>query len=527
MKKLFCLIPSLLMISSLVGCAGTTQKGFSHDYEVMESVYSYKDYANNSYYNSDYCPTIGEPKILVIPVWFTNTDSYILEDNKELVRDDIRKAYVGTPEETGWHSVSSYYQAESFGKCKIQATISDWYECGHAASYYYDEEIGVGRVIEMLIDAVEWYFENNPEDDRTSYDLDKNGQLDGVMLIYGSPDYTVLPSAGFNNNDESRENMWAYCNWVSDVEHADVNKPIVNVYFWASYDFMYSSGNAAKARTGKSSAASGDTSHCIIDTHTYIHEMGHVFGLEDYYDYSRASYCPAGGFSMQDYNVGGHDPFSLMAFNWIDPIVVHNDCTIDLNTFQETHQVILLSDTRTYSRSPFDEYMLLELYSPTRLNKFDSDYQYDRSYPQGPSQLGIRLWHVDARLVYFEGKDVIVSEMYNNPKVEGMKVGHAFSNTYEDPDYGSILGRYNGEFYYYNILQLIRNNRTANVKNKKTVKDTDLFHAGDSYKQFDFTPQFVNGNRLNNLESLNWSFTVNSIGTYSANITFHILGSGN
>ena len=56
------------------------------------------------------------------------------------------------------------------------------------------------------------------------------------------------------------------------------------------------------------------------------------------------------------------------------------------------------------------------------------------------------------------------------------------------------------------------------------MKDTDLFYAGDTYKQFDFSSQFVKGNRLNNMESLNWSFTINSIGEDSANISFHLLG---
>lgn len=521
MKKVCYLVPILLLITSLVSCAAKKENKFAYDYEVIENIYSYKDYANNSAYDCDYCPTIGEPRLLVIPVWFTNSDNYILETRREDVRDDIRKAYVGTPEETGWHSVSSYYEAESYGKCKLQATITEWYECGQASSYYYDDEIGIDRTIDLLLDAVDWYFTNNTDDSKTNYDLDKNGQLDGVMLIYGSPDYTVLPSI---SSTESRGNMWAYCNWISDISEADPENPIVNVYFWASYDFMYSQGTAAKARTGKSEAASGDTSHCIIDTHTFIHEMGHVLGLEDYYDYSRGGYCPSGGFSMQDYNVGGHDPYSVMAFGWVNPIVIHNECSIDLKTFQDTHQLILLSNTRTYSGSPFDEYMLLELYSPTGLNALDSQYQYSGAYPKGPTKLGIRLWHVDARLAYFEGRQVIYNEVYSDPTTPDYKVTHAFSNTYEDKNYGSVLGRFNSDYYFYNILQLIRNNKSANFKNKRTIKETDLFYEGDSYKQFDFSAQFVNGNRMNNMESLNWSFTINSIGEDSANITFTLLG---
>ena len=520
MKKVFFIVPTLLTITALVGCNTPKKDPFDCNYEVIANKYSYKDYSNNPYYGVDYCPTIVEPRILVIPVWFTDSSSYMTDTGKMQVRDDIRKAYAGTDFETGWNSVSSFYEKESEGKCKLQATISEWYPDTNKSSYYYDGEDGLFRTMELLERAVEWYFTNNPEDSKTNYDLDKNGQYDGVMLIYGSPDYSVLPS--IDSTDKS--NMWAYCNWTYNEPSQDLNNPSVNVYFWASYDFMYSNGTSAKSRTGKSESGSGDTSHCFVDAHTFIHEMGHVLGLEDYYDYSRGGYCPAGAFSMQDYNVGGHDPYSLMAFNWVDPIVIHRDCTIELKTFQDSHELILLSNTSTYSGSPFDEYMLVELYSPTGLNEFDSTYQYQGAYPKGIGKLGIRLWHVDARLAYFQGNEVITNEMYNDPTNPDYKVNHAFSNTYEDRDYGSVLGKYNSQFYYYNILQLIRNDTKANYKNKRRVKEADLFYEGDSYKQFDFSSQFINGNRLNNMESLNWSFKINSISESSASITFTHLG---
>ena len=154
------------------------------------------------------------------------------------------------------------------------------------------------------------------------------------MLIYGAPDYGSL-------DDDSRSNLWAYCFWIQDQSVKSVSSPGANVFFWASYDFMYSSSKAYQ-RTGKSNYGGGDTTYCSLDTHTYIHEMGHVFGLEDYYDYS-GQYNPAAGFSMQDNNVGSHDPFSSYALGWGKAYIPTETTTINLKPFQDSGEMILLS----------------------------------------------------------------------------------------------------------------------------------------------------------------------------------------
>ena len=39
--------------------------------------YNYKDYAKHCYLNYDFTPSVGSPKLLVIPVWFTDSESCI------------------------------------------------------------------------------------------------------------------------------------------------------------------------------------------------------------------------------------------------------------------------------------------------------------------------------------------------------------------------------------------------------------------------------------------------------------------
>jgi len=390
MKKIIKMAISTLALISLSACTTTNNNPVTLTKTTLDC--TYEDYNANNIYPIDGSPSVGTTKLLIIPVWFTNSNTYITNATKKAnVLSDIQAAYLGTTSQTGWHSVKSFYETESQNQLSLTATVSSWYECGQPSTSYYSDTTGSNNTISLVKTASDWYFANHPNESRTDYDCNDNGYLDGVMLIYAAPDYDAL-----NNNNAS--NLWAYCYWLQEENNYSLISPGPNVFFWASYDFMYNSTKSL-LRTG-TNYGSGDTSHCSVDAHTYIHEMGHVFGLEDYYDYS-GQYTPAGGFSMQDYNVGGHDPFSVMALGWASPYIPMESCSITINDFQSSHDLILLTPSWNSYDSPFDEYLLLELYTPTGLNEFDSDYSYTGNYPQGPSVSGLRLWHVDAHLTTY------------------------------------------------------------------------------------------------------------------------------
>ena len=486
--------------------------------------YTYKNYIANNCYNFSATPAIGTAKLLVIPVWFTDSNNYISTDKKASVRGDIEKAYFGTNEDVGWRSVKTYYEEESHGRLSISGVVTSWYECGKSAGYYsVDDETEKTR--DLVKEAANWYLSTVSSDVKKTFDCDADGYLDGIMLIYAAPDFQAL-------RNESYSNLWAYCHWIQDKTVKQVNNPGANAFFWASYDFMYGSSKV-KGRTG-TTYNNGDTTYATIDTHTYIHEMGHMFGLMDYYDYTK-QYDPAGSFSMQDANIGGHDPFSSYALGWGKAYVPTETTTIDLKPFSTSGELIVLKpNPEAYEYSPFDEYLIIEYYTPTGLNEFDTSHKYmsseNKDYPMGSQVPGIRLWHVDARLLYpktyANGKYTFVPEnITTNPTVfPAYGVTLMMTNTYYkngvQEGYLSPLGR---DYSDYNLLHLIRNSDIVTDKvaysNRSAFSASTLFTYGDSFNMDSYKKQFVGSTKLNNGETLGFGFEINACKEEYASIT--------
>lgn len=459
--------------------------------------YTYQDYSDNCAYNTPAFPSIGSSaQLLVVPVWLTDSSNYIPSFEKELVRTQIETAYFGSKggDELGWHSVKSYYEENSYGKLHINGIVTDWYESS------YSSYINQTETTQLVIEVADWYKQQVGLEEYKKFDGNGDGYLDALILIYGAYNYA---------NDNS--NLWAYCYWVQDSTLKNVNNPGPNTYFWASYDFLYKNQYYPNSH---------------LDAHTYIHEMGHVLGLTDYYDYNdNVGNSPAAGFSMQDCNVGSHDPFSKMALGWVDPYVPTTDSLITINSFQESGDIIVLSPN--FTGSPFDEYLILELYTPTGLNEFDTNYRYANNefYPLGPKDVGVRLWHVDARLrgTTVQGEYVVFdgSRYYTDFDLASSPYGFSLSmsNTTYSADGG--VESYTSLFeqdYKYDLLAMIRNKDANDIQMKNYLTSESLFKEGDVFNMKDYASSFPNGSKLNNGLDLGFSFEVVSINETSATI---------
>ena len=468
----------------------------------QELLYTQKDVSdNNLYSNVDSMPTIGNPHILVVPIWFTDSNNYVSNKDTELV--NINKAIFGTNDDTGWYSVKTFYEEESGGLCSIQGSVADWYNCGY--SY---ESVNSGETVKRIVNnAVNSWKNANPTIVK-DYDYDGNGYIDGVIAIYGGPNYK-------NSRRGDEEVMWAYTTWANNF--ADKESPNVEAYIWASYDFMYT-----------------NTIYPVkLDTHTYVHETGHLFGLDDYYDYNGIG-AWAGGFSMQDLNIAGHDPYSLMALGWAKPYVPTETSEIIIRPFYSTRDVIML--TPEYTASPFDEYILIELYSPHGVNYLDSIRKYSQSSPTGSLYTGIRVWHVDSRLIYSTshryvgGKDVYTFEKSTSVK-KGRNYIVGCTNTTPT---GSENDKYCSKEYSlrdYKLLELIKENDPNHYRYNSYFDTNSLFGRGSTFNS-NYKNYFVNSSGrdsivFNNGLAFNWSFEVTSLSAESATIKVTKLGAEN
>ena len=483
--------------------------------EIVNMNQLYKNYRG---YNS---PSKGNVKYLVIPVWFTDSSTYLPISNRENVREDIYSVYFGESSDTGWESVSSYYKKESNELFNLSGTVSEWYEVNNSIEEYATDDNQGSKTASLANNAASWYFSTHTSDNRRNYDSDGDGYIDGLVVIYGAPD---CYSNGVSSSYRSYTNLWAYCAWVGSS--SSTSNPNVKPFFWASYDFMYGISTAV-SRTGKLHYK-GNTNYCILDSHTYIHETGHILGLEDYYDYSK-QYSSIGGFTMQDNNVGGHDPFSVIALGWSSPYVPTDTCKIKIKPFQESKDLILLSPSFNSVRSVFDEYLLIELYSPTGLNTFDTEHRYrpygEGLYPVGYDGVGIRVWHVDARLIR-KVSGQWQTTFYNDLTQVGNNYSTAFTNSYSFSDrsisvvdhLSYLVKESDRRYENFDLLHLIRRSNDVSYRVNRQFSGSDLFFEGDTFSMDDYAKQFayksIFGGSKNVLDSgidLNWSFKVSKI----------------
>lgn len=454
-------------LSFSASCAVTVTQ--ATNYSVKTMAYDYRDYMDNNYYsNVDSMPSSGDVNLLVIPVALSGYPM------TEATRTRIQKAYFGTEAETGWHSVASFYEEESHGRLNITGVVSPIYTASYGTS------ITEAETTALVSAATTWYKTNHSTNSGKEFDADSDGYIDGVVLIYSAP-----------NKSNGNDNLWAYCFWTNNTKNT--NSPTAKTFFWASYDFM------------------DESTQIDIDAHTYIHEAGHLMGLDDYYNYdSKSNYGAAGGFNMQDYNVGEHDPYSRVALGWIDPIVPTGNTTLTITP----GEAIILSPNDLSSNSPFDEYLILDVYSPTGLNYMDATYKYGGAssmYPQGPSTTGIRVWHVDARLMrnYNGNAPTLVSTISSS-----YSYTHAMSNS-TDATYGSLYASYRS----YKLLHLLQCGGANTYMNSGQFSTSDIWTAGKSFSMSTYANFFVNSGKLNSNTTLPYSFTVTAVNGSSVTLS--------
>jgi len=291
-------------------------------------------------------------------------------------------------------SVHNYYHRASQGKVDLQGTVLGWhhfskdrkdYEPARAplslppqARAEEQARLDNAAIFSMVSEAM---MAADSAQDFAQFDNDNDGDIDLVTILYsGDPG-----------------------SWGS---------------FWWAYRWeFFTSAALTKTFDGKrakqfvfqfvSKRGSGGAD---FDPTTLMHEMGHAFGLADYYDYD-ADIGPeggVGGLDMMDANQGNQNAFSRWLLDWIKPTVIGSGgpATKTLTasgSTNSTNKAIAIFPGLASGPAPSQEMLIVE-----NRHKIGNDAKMPDD--------GLLIWHIDASLNSDES-DFANDNSYTNRKL--------------------------------------------------------------------------------------------------------------
>jgi immune inhibitor A len=286
-------------------------------------------------------PVIGVRKAIVLLVDFS--------DN---IASTSQSHYVNLLFSSGTYptgSMRDYYQEVSYNQLDIQGEVTGWYRAPQLYSYYTNGSYGFGsyprnaqRLTEDTVNLAD------PFVNFANYDNDGDTYVDALFIVHAGPGAEVTG----NPND-----IWSH-KWVTSY--------VMNV-------------DGVKVHTYSMEPEDGKIG-------VFSHELGHVFGLPDLYDYEYDSQGIGnwGLMASGSWGGGGTRPvhpcaWSKIALGWVTPIVPTTNQNTVLFPHVETNQVIYKLWT---NGTPANEYFLVE----NRQN-----VGFDESLPGN----GLLIWHID------------------------------------------------------------------------------------------------------------------------------------
>ena len=254
-----------------------------------------------------------------------------------------------------------------------------------------------------------------------------------------------------------------------------------------------------------------------------IHELGHVFGLMDYYDfypYEDSIIDALGCFDMQSHDMGDWNPYSRFLCGWVEPWLIEEG-TDQISLKVTPDQPLLIPTSLGWNGTPFDEYILVDVLAPVGANGYDwaqltEPRLVGASTPK--SQGGVRVYHVDSRMARQE------------PDGSGSRYFPAFS--YEelmaalaDPEANLLTAYYNtngleplleGDSRFYHMIDWIPADGSSKFRLSTPISwaiytpvcVNDLFGPGEEFSMARCAEAFPNAPRMNNGGTLDYSLRV-------------------
>jgi M6 family metalloprotease-like protein len=469
-------------------------------------------------------PHTGDLNLLVVPVNFLDFNCGAA-DQCEKRNEDIKQSFFGESEDMEYESVASYYEKSSYGRLNVGGVVTPSFQVNKTAiewaravrptidpeiQSYYHPAWG------LTDDIVAWYREQrlvNQVDfplPIEEFDQDNNDWIDAIIMIYNAPSY---PNGNYPEDVE--EDFWAYAYWnynMLDFESEDETVyPIPFTFFFASYDFMYEG-------YGQNT----------LDPHTFIHEMGHLLGLQDYYTYDATDgdWGAAGALDMMDNNILDHNAYTKFLLEWIEPYVIDNtkqETTLTINPFESSGDAIIINSG--FNGSPYDEYLILEFYTPTGLNEKHALTPYLGNNLQGFTVPGIKMYHIDSRIgafsslnnqfIDFTDEVIRVEDPADDEFYEYYSIMNANSVSRHNQD-GSAN---TPEAQYMKLVHLLEANGVNTFRNGYKATNDTLFTEGDTFTPLKHFASFPIFGQFNDGSEIGFEIIIDSVTSTEATIT--------
>ena len=400
-------------------------------------------------------------------------------------------------------SAASYFRCNSNGKVELDFTVC-YLDSGMSSAELYQSEKNAGKNV-----GIHAYYEGIFQKAVSEYglnrkDLDKDGDgyVDCVVILSGEdPGKTV--------GDGSEYYAFGGGSMGTMVRDPDPEQPAMSQFIHMS---------AARLSESLRPGASGTGARVLI------HELGHAFGLMDYYDTvgdEDGSIIDAVGmFDMQSSDFGDWNPYSRFLLGWVEPWLIEEG-TERLTLRIDPDHPLLIPGSKGWNGTPFDEYILIDVLAPIGADGYDWQELADsRLVSQNNSKMkgGVRVYHVDSRLHRTRTDTSSVSyspafsyeEIMDALETPYTRLDYAFSNTNGYPP------ALEGESRFWHMLDWIPSDGTAKFRistplywaaiTPACVKD--LFGPGEEFSMARCADAFPEAPLLNNGGSFDYSVRV-------------------
>ncbi len=440
----------------------------------------------------------GENALLVVFLHFTDGYDYDEENLKRMFEGEFVSDH-------RLDSVASYYRYNSYGKVSFEVTYY-CYETGMTSKEGYD--YGMAHGYRLAKEAVEAYRQSHRKDLKK---LDKNGDgyIDLVAVLGGEDPLKITPTGDYY--------LYVGAMPTNDTK-PNKEEPRLRMYATTAYDLN-------KDETQRGNKESG--------LRIVLHEIGHAFGLMDYYDgypVDKHSFISAlGEFDMQDNDLGDWNSFSRFMCGWLDPYVIPEDIdsvTLKIGCASEVGDAILIPTSKGWNGTAFDEYILIDVMAPVGANGFDWPFALDLStapVDDPKNDGGVRICHVDARLMEqrFRSNGNGYTLEFTDQQI---------AKAIEDRDYLSSVILYfrmynsngaepgiEGDNPYYHMIDIVPSDGTDKYRISTPTARTaftfftpqDLFGPGETFSTETCADAFVNGQYMNTGATFDYTVTVN------------------